>query len=67
VNEELLKKSEEFNHRPFTRKKGCWVSAFEEEEKFTLPPLPDTPYKISEWRKAKVRPDYHISVKNMFY
>ncbi|WP_242694624.1 IS21 family transposase [Pseudogracilibacillus auburnensis] len=30
-----------------------------EEEKFALSPLPNTPYKLSEWRKAKVRPDYH--------
>lgn len=67
MNEELWKKLEEFNHRPFTRKKGCRFSAFEEEEKFALSSLPDTPYKISEWRTAKVRPDYHISVESMFY
>jgi len=67
LNEELQKKLEQFNHRPFTRKKGCRFSAFEEEEKFALSPLPDTPYKISEWRTAKVRPDYHISVESMFY
>ena len=67
LNEELRKKLEEFNHRSFTCKKGCRFSAFEEEEKFALSPLPDTPYKISEWRTAKVRPDYHISVESMFY
>jgi transposase len=67
LNEELWKKLEVFNNRPFTRKKGCRFSAFEEEEKFALSPLPDTPYKISEWRTAKVRPDYHISVESMFY
>lgn len=67
LNGELWKKLEEFNHRPFTRKKGSRFFAFEEEEKFALSPLPDTPYKISEWRTAKVRPDYHISVESMFY
>lgn len=67
LNEELWKKLEEFNHRPFTRKKGCRFSAFEEEEKFALSSLPDTQYKIPEWRTAKVRPDYHISVESMFY
>lgn len=67
LNEEVWKKLEEFNHRPFTRKNGCRFSAFEEEEKFALSPLPDTPYKMSEWRTAKVRPDYHISVESMFY
>lgn len=67
LNEELRKKLEEFNHRPFTRKEGCRYTAFEEEEKFALSPLPDMPYKISEWRTAKVRPDYHISIESMFY
>lgn len=49
LNEELGKKLEKFNHRPFTRKEGTRYSAFEEEEKFALSPLPDMPYKISEW------------------
>ena len=57
----------EFNQRPFTRKEGCRLSAFEEEEKFALSPLPLAPYRMSEWRTAKVRPDYHISVESMFY
>lgn len=67
LNREVAKKLEEFNHRSFTRKKGNRISAFEEEEKFALSPLPDTLYKLSEWRTAKVRPDYHISVESMFY
>ncbi len=67
LNEEVRKKLDEFNHRPFTRKKGSRFSAFEEEEKFALSPLPPTSYKMSEWRIAKVRPDYHISVESMFY
>jgi transposase len=67
LNDEVRKKLAEYNHRPFTRKEGCRFSAFEEEEKFALSPLPDMPYKISEWRTAKVRPDYHISVESMFY
>ncbi|BBN97861.1 transposase [Sporolactobacillus terrae] len=67
MNEEVWKKLEEFNNRSFTRKKGSRFSAFEEEEKFALSPLPDRPYKMSEWKTAKVRPDYHISVESMFY
>ncbi len=67
LNEEIRKKLEEFNQRSFTRKKGSRLSAFTEEEKFALSPLPSTPYKMSEWKTAKVRPDYHISVESMFY
>lgn len=67
LNEEVLKKLDEFNQRPFTRKKGSRFSAFEEEEKFALSPLPATSYKMSEWKSAKVRPDYHVSIESMFY
>ncbi|MFC7394077.1 Mu transposase domain-containing protein [Scopulibacillus cellulosilyticus] len=67
LNKEVWMKLAEFNQRPFTRKKGYRLSAFEEEEKFALSPLPTTPYKMSEWKTAKVRPDYHISVESMFY
>jgi transposase len=67
LNEEVWKKLDEFNQRPFTRKKGSRLSAFEEEEKFALSPLPIAPYKMSEWKTAKVRPDYHLSVESMFY
>lgn len=67
LNEEVWRKLDEFNQRPFTRKKGSRWSAFKEEEKFALSPLPASPYKMSEWKTAKVRPDYHISVESMFY
>ncbi|MFC5732330.1 Mu transposase domain-containing protein [Cytobacillus gottheilii] len=62
-----MKKLDEFNKRPFTRKKGSRLSAFEEEEKFALSPLPIEPYKMSEWKKTTVAPDYHVSFDSMFY
>lgn len=67
LNKEVWEKLDEFNNRPFTRKKGTRFSAFEEEEKFALSPLPSASYKMSEWKTAKVRPDYHVSVESMFY
>lgn len=67
LNESIEQKLAEFNQRDFTRKQGNRLSAFETEEKFALSPLPVTPYKLSVWRTAKVRPDYHISVESMFY
>lgn len=67
LNKEIRQKLDAFNRRPFTRKEGCRFTAFEEEEKFALAPLPNKPYQMSEWRTAKVRPDYHISVESMFY
>ncbi|MEN1969794.1 IS21 family transposase [Lentibacillus sp. N15] len=67
LNKEVQAKLDEFNQRPFTRKQGCRLLAFEEEEKFALSPLPNAPYKMSQWKTAKVRPDYHVSVESMFY
>lgn len=67
LNEEVWKKLDKLNHRPFQNRPGSRWSAFLEEEKFALLTLPNTPYKLSEWRKAKVRPDYHITINSMFY
>lgn len=67
LNEEIWKKLDKLNHRPFQNRPGSRWSAFLEEEKFALLTLPNTPYKLSEWRKAKVRPDYHITINSMFY
>ncbi len=67
LNLEIFKKLDELNHRPFQNRPGSRWSAFLEEEKFALSPLPDTPYKLSEWHKSKVRPDYHININSMFY
>jgi transposase len=67
LNREIWRKLETLNNRPFQNRPGSRWSAFLEEEKFALSPLPDAPYKLSTWRKAKVRPDYHITVNSMFY
>ena len=67
LNHEIRKKLQEFNERPFTKKPGSRISAFEEEEKFALNPLPLAPYKMSVWKKAKVQLNYHVSVESMFY
>jgi len=67
LNNEVWEKLDKLNHRAFQNRPGSRWSAFLEEEKFALSPLPNTPYKLSEWRKAKVRPDYHITINSMFY
>ena len=40
LNEAIRIKLDEFNSRPFQKRKGCRLSAFEEEEKAFLLPLP---------------------------
>src|SRR5699024_10003401 len=67
LNKEIWNKSEALNHRPFQNRSGSRWSAFLEEEKFALSPLPNSPYMLSVWLKAKVRPVYHITINCMFY
>lgn len=69
LNEDVFKKLREFNERPFTKKykQGNRLTAFEEEEKFALRPLPQTQFKMATWKIATVQLDYMVSVENMFY
>jgi transposase len=67
LNKAILEKLDEFNQKDFQKKSGSRQSAFLEEEKFALLPLPASPYELANWKKAIVQYDYHISVDKMFY
>ena len=55
------------NSRPSSAKDGSRDSAFEEEERPHLMPLPAERYEMCEWRSPKVAPDYHVVVDHMRY
>lgn len=59
--EAVREKLEELNNKPFRQKDGCRRSAFENEEKSFLKPLPSAPYEVSTWSVAKVPSDYLIT------
>ncbi len=61
VRDAVAEKLEELNHRPFKKRPGCRSTAFEEEEKAFLQPLPGTPYEPAIWLNPKVGTDYLIS------
>lgn len=67
LNVAIQQKLIEFNERPFQKKPGSRLSAFLEEEKHFLMPLPTSPYVIATWMKATVQHDYHINVDKMHY
>lgn len=67
LNKVIQEKLYEFNHRPFQKKEGSRYSLFRDEELPFLAPLPATPYELSEWKKATVQYNYHISVDGMLY
>ena len=57
----VSEKLEELNNRPFKKRPGTRKSAFEEEEKEFLQPLPTEPYEPSFWLNPKVGIDYLIT------
>lgn len=67
LNDAIRQKLNEFNDRPFQKKKGSRLSAFEEEEKNFLMPLPASPYETAVWSTATIQPDYLITVGNCKY
>lgn len=67
INKAIHEKLEEFNHKPFQKREGSRYTAFMEEEKFALLPLPASPYELASWKKATVQYDYHINVEKMYY
>lgn len=67
LNKAIHEKLEEFNAKPFQKKKGSRLSAFIEEEKDFLMPLPVSPYETAVWSTATIQPDYLITVGDCKY
>ena len=61
AREAVTEKLGELNSRPFKKRPGNRNSAFEEEEKEFLQPLPETPYEPAIWLNPKVGTDYLVS------
>ncbi len=57
----VAEKLEEVNQAPFQKRPGCRRSAFEQEEKEFLQPLPILSYEPSVWTQAKVGVDYLVT------
>ncbi|WP_200809529.1 Mu transposase domain-containing protein [Virgibacillus dakarensis] len=67
MNQQIFKKLEELNTIDFQKRPGSRKKVFEEEEKSYLQPLPQTRYKLTEWKIAKVQLNYHIQIERMYY
>lgn len=66
-NERLMVELDKFNHKKFQKKEGSRASMFEMLEKEALSPLPDKPYELCTWKKAKVQSNSHISFQKCYY
>lgn len=61
VNSAVAEKLEELNTREFKQRTGTRRSAYLEEEKAYMLPLPVTPFEAAVWNVAKISNDYLIS------
>jgi len=67
LNEAILELLDKLNHRPFRKKEGTRASAWEAIDKPVLKPLPIEPFDLSQWSRARVNIDYHVSFDSNFY
>jgi transposase len=67
LNEAIWEKLYDFNEKPFQRKPGSRLSAFLEEEREYLQPLPASRYELAVWKKLMPGFNYHISTDKHFY
>ena len=61
VQQAVAEKLDELNSRPFAKREGCRRSAYLNEEKSFMKPLPPAPYEPALWSTAKVPRDYLVS------
>ena len=68
LNERIAELLEELNARPMKRLGGASRrELFERYDRAALIALPSEAYVISEWRGAKVAPDYHVTLFDHHY
>ena len=67
LNEAIAEKLKAFNEKPFQKKPGSRLTAFLEEEKEFLQPLPKHRYELAVWKKLTPGFNYHVSVDGNFY
>ena len=67
LNEAIQKKLKDFNEKPFQKKEGNRLSAFENEEKSYLQPLPVSHFEMASWSTATIQPDYLITAGKIKY
>ncbi|MEK4246603.1 IS21 family transposase [Psychrobacillus sp. FSL K6-2684] len=67
LNKQIFKSLEEINTINFQKRPGSRKKVYEEEEKSHFQQLPQTRYKLAEWKTAKVQLNYHIQVERMYY
>ena len=58
---------ERVNQAPLTGKSESRWSSYLAEERDYMLPLPESPYELAQWGKAKVQPNCHVAFQRKFY
>ncbi len=67
LDEYLRDLCDEFNSRVQRKYSLSRMQRYEAQEKVLMKPLPQQPFELAEWKKAKVHPDCHVQVKKNFF
>jgi transposase len=67
LNQKIKPLLEQFNNKLMQSYGYSRKELFDSIEKPVLSVLPSTPYEMCVWKKAKVHPDYHVSVEECYY
>lgn len=67
LNQAIRALLERLNHRPFQKREGSRRSQFEQIDRPALRPLPDAPYELATWRRARMHIDCHIELERVYY
>jgi transposase len=67
LNQAIRELRDKLNRRPFRKREGSRATAFEALDKPALKPLPAEPFDLSEWSRARVNIDYHVTFDSNLY
>ena len=67
INQAVKVKLEELNARKMLHLQKSRNELFEELDKPALQPLPEKPFEMAEWKRAKVGIDYHVVFNKHYY
>lgn len=67
ANEAIGELIGKLNQRPFRKLPGSRLELYQKLDRPALQPLPLQPYVFAEWKKQRVRLDYHVEVDGHYY
>jgi len=67
LNQAIRELRDRINRRPFRKREGSRTTQFTAVDKPALSPLPAERFDLSEWSRARVNIDYHISFDTNYY